>query len=294
MKNKSTIFITGVNGFVGSHLKTYLSERGYKLLTPSHKELDLLDTQAVDDYFKKHKIDVVIHTALVGGSRKEEHIENALDSNLRMFFNLTRNNKRYKKMIHCGSGAEYDKRFPIVQVTEEDFDKRIPVDEYGFAKYLCTKYIEQGDINIVCLRIFAVFGRGERYMYRFISNAICRNIFGLPITMRQDVYFDYFNVNDFVRIVEHFIEHDAKYKVYNIGSGKRINLKAITKMINAIAEKKSEVIIAKKGLNNEYTCDNSRLVKEIPGFKFTTMEDSVKDLYNWYKQNKKSLKKELL
>ncbi|HWY80305.1 MAG TPA: NAD-dependent epimerase/dehydratase family protein [Candidatus Sulfotelmatobacter sp.] len=293
MKNKSTIFITGVNGFVGSHLQTYLGERGYKLLTPTHKELDLLDSEAVDNFFKQHKIDIVIHTALVGGSRKEEHRENALDNNLRMFFNLSRNRKMFKKMIHCGSGAEYDKRFPIVQVKEQDFDKRVPVDEYGFSKYLCTKYIEQSE-NIICLRIFAVFGRGERYIYRFISNAICRNIFELPITMRQDVYFDYFNVKDFVRIVEHFIEHEARHKVYNIGSGKRINLKTIVKMINTITEKKSKLIIAKKGLNNEYTCNNERLVEEIPHFIFTSMEDSIKDLYEWYKKNKKSLKKELL
>jgi GDP-L-fucose synthase len=156
-----------------------------------------------------------------------------------------------------------------------------------------SKYIEEAD-DIVCLRIFAVFGRGERYMYRFISNAICRNIFNFPITMRQDVYFDYFNVNDFVRIVEYFILHDAKHKIYNIGSGKRINLKTITKIINEIADHKSEVIIAKKGLNNEYTCSNKRLVAEIPDFKFTTMEDSIKDLYQWYNANKKSIKKELL
>lgn len=287
------IFITGANGFAGRHLKTYLESKKYKLFTPSHKELDLLDERAVDNFFKTSKIDVVINTALVGGSRKEEHEESALDNNLRMFFNIVRNKKRFKKMIHCGSGAEYDKRFPIIKVKEEDFDKRVPVDEYGFSKYICSKYIEQSD-NIVSLRIFALFGRGEKYQYRFISNAICRNIFGLPITMRQDVYFDYFNINDFVKIVGHFIKNDAKYKFYNIGSGRRINLKTITKIINEIADKKSEIIVGKEGLNNEYTCNNERLISEIPDFKFTKMEDSVRDLYFWYKENKNKIDKESL
>lgn len=287
------IFLTGSNGFAGSHLKNYLTSKKYKLFTPSHKELDLLDENAVDKFFKTNKIDIVIHTALLGGSRKEEHKENALDCNLRMFFNIVRNKKRFKKMIHCGSGAEYDKRYPIKQVKEEDFDKKVPVDEYGFSKYICSKYIELAD-NINCLRIFALFGIGERYMYRFISNAICRNIFGLPITMRQDVYFDYFNINDFVRIVEHFINNDGKYKIYNIGSGERINIKKIAGLINNIADKKSEIIIAKKGLNNEYTCDNSRLRYEIPDFQFTPMEDSVREMYNWYSQNKDKIDKNLL
>jgi nucleoside-diphosphate-sugar epimerase len=288
-----TIFLTGSNGFAGSHIKKYLTKKGFKLLTPSHKELDLLDNHAVDNFFKTHKIDVVIHTALVGGSQKAESESNALDQNLRMFFNIVHNKNRFKKMIHCGSGAEYDKRFPIEKVTEEDFDKKIPVDEYGFSKYITTKFIEQSE-NIICLRIFALFGIGDRYQYRFISNAICRNIFDLPITIRQDVYFDYFNINDFVKIIEHFIEHDAKHKIYNIGSGKKINLKTIANMINEIADRKSKIIIAKKGLNNEYTCNNERLLSEIPGFKFTKMEDSIKELYLWYKENKSKIDKNIL
>ena len=90
MKNKLNILITGVNGFAGSHLREYLQTK-YKLYSPTHKELDLLNEKAVDVFFKSHKIDVVIHTALVGGSRKEESKESALDSNLRMFFNILKN-----------------------------------------------------------------------------------------------------------------------------------------------------------------------------------------------------------
>ena len=196
-------------------------------------------------------------------------------------------------MIHFGSGAEYDKRFPIAKVKETDFDKRVPVDEYGFAKYLCSKYIENTE-NMVCLRIFALFGKGEDYRYRFISNAICRNIFGLPITMRQNVYFDYIYINDFVRIVEYFIENKAKHKSYNIGTGKRVNLKTIANKINDMADKKSIITIKKDGFNKEYTCNNKRLVNEIKGFKFTSFNDYMEDLYAWYKENKNSIKKDLL
>jgi nucleoside-diphosphate-sugar epimerase len=289
MKNKMNILITGSNGFAGKHLKEYLQDE-HKLFTPSHKELDLLSEAKVDTYFKTHNIDVVIHTALVGGSRTEEAEASALDQNLRMFFNIVKNKKRFKKMIHCGSGAEYDKRFPIAQVKEEDFGKRIPVDEYGFGKYVCSKYIENSD-NIICLRIFALFGQGEDYRYRFISNAMCRNIVGLPITMRQDVYFDYIYINDFVRIVEYFINHKAKYKFYNIGTGKRVNLKTIAAKINDIADKKSKIVIKKSGLNHEYTCNNKRLIDELINFKFTDFNDYMAELYTWYKDNKSLINK---
>ncbi len=292
MKNKKNVLITGANGFAGRNLREYLNGK-YNLFTPSRKELNLLDENEVSNFFKKNKIDVVVHTALVGGSRTEEAIESALEQNLKMFFNIIRNKKLFKKMIHCGSGAEYDKRFPIVKVKEEDFDKQVPADEYGFGKYVCSKHIENTD-NIVCLRIFALFGKGEDYRYRFISNAMCKNIFGMPITMRQDVYFDYIYINDFVRIVEYFIENKGKHKFYNIGTGKRINIKAIAEKINQLADKKSRILVNKKGLNNEYTCDNKRLIKEIKGFKFTDFNDYMGDLYSWYKENKKNIKKDLL
>jgi len=278
------IFLTGVNGFVGQHLKKYFQNK-YKIIAPSRKELDLLDEKKVEGFFKKNKIDVVIHTALVGGSRTEEAVSSALDQNLRMFFNIIKNKKRFKRMIHCGSGAEYDKRFPIVKAKEEDFSKRIPVDEYGFGKYICSKYIENSE-NIVCLRIFALFGMGDDYRYRFISNAICRNIFELPITMKQNVYFDYIYIKDFVRIVEYFVKNKGKYKFYNIGAGKRRDIKTIAEKINEIANKKSKIIIKKKGLNNEYTCNNNRLLGEIPNFKFTDFDTYMVELYNWYKNNK--------
>lgn len=286
------IFLTGVNGFAGKNLKEYL-EKKYTLFAPSRQELDLLNEEKVEKFFKTHKIDVVIHTALVGGSRKEEATESALNQNLRMFFNIVRNKDRFKKMIHCGSGAEYDKRFPIVRVKEEDFDKRVPADEYGYGKYICSKYIENTE-DIVCLRIFALFGKGEDYRYRFISNAMCRNIFGLPITMNQDVYFDYIYINDFVRIVEYFINHNAKHKFYNIGTGKRVNLKTIAEKINELADKKSKILIRKKGLNKEYSCNNERLLGELKDFKFTDFNSYMMELYAWYKENKKDINKKLI
>ncbi|MFA6533453.1 MAG: NAD(P)-dependent oxidoreductase [Patescibacteria group bacterium] len=282
--NKKTVFITGARGFIGRNLTEQLDKK-YNLLTPGHKELDLLDEKAVENYFKKNKIDVVINCAVIGGSRKEEHVDSSLSGNLRIFFNLLKNKNRYTKMIHLGSGAEYDKSRPIVKVKETDLGKTIPKDEYGFFKYICSKYIEKEN-NIVCIRIFGLFGKYEDYRYRFISNAIVNNINGLPITMNQNVFFDYTYVNDFVKIVDYFINSQAKHKFYNIGRGLKIDILTIANKINKIADKKSEIIINNKGLNNEYTCDNSRLKNELKKFEFTDFDKSLKELYDWLVQSK--------
>lgn len=283
------IFLTGSTGYIGRNLIEKLGNK-HKIFSPTHKLLDLLNYEQVEEYFKKHHFDIVINCAIVGGSHSEENVENALYQNLRIFVNILRNSNHFRKIITFGSGAEYDKSQPLRKVKEEDFDKRVPKDEYGFFKYTCSKYIEKTNINIVNLRIFGLFGKYEDYRYRFISNTICRNIFKLPITINQDAYFDYIYIDDFIKIVEYFINHDGKYRFYNLGSGKSINILSIAKKINQIAKRKSEIIIKNEELNNEYTCDNSRLLKELKGFNFTNFDISLKKLYTWYEKNKSGIK----
>lgn len=282
-----TLFITGSNGFIGKNLYEQLKDK-YNLLIPKRLELNLLDEVAVGNYFRKNKIDVVVHCAVVGGSRKEEYIDFTLSQNLRMFFNIIKNKKYFKKMVFIGSGAEYNKSKPIVEVKENDFGKTIPNDDYGFFKYICSEHIKKQD-NIINLRVFGLFGKYEDYRYRFISNAICQNLSGLPITINQNVYFDYVYIDDFVKIIDYFIKHKTKHKFYNIGNGLKIDLLTITKLINNVADKKSEIIIKNKGFNNEYSCNNKRLIDELDNFKFSYIGDSVKILYNWYRKNKKEI-----
>lgn len=62
------ILITGANGMVGRNIAEFSKASEYTLLTPSSKDLNLLDRIAVDNYIRMHKPDMVIHCAgIVGG-----------------------------------------------------------------------------------------------------------------------------------------------------------------------------------------------------------------------------------
>lgn len=285
---KRNVLILGASGFVGRNLEEQLNST-YRVIAPSHKELDLTDEAETTVYFKTHHIDVVINAAGAGGSRKEEYEKNALETNLQMFFNIVRNKKYYRKLIHLGSGAEYDKRQSLSRVREQEFGQHIPSDDYGFFKYLCSKYIETAD-HIVSLRIFGLFGKYEDYRYRFISNAIVRNLLGLPITIQKNVYFDYVYIDDFVKIIDYFIGHGTKQKFYNIGSGTRIDLLTIAEKVNGIGQKRSRILVESPGLSDEYTCSNIRLTSEIKHLRFMDIDESIRTLYSWYKKNLHNLK----
>lgn len=287
---KKHILITGASGFIGKHIIEKLSSK-YQLFAPSHNELELTNQNAVETYFQNTSIDTVLHSANVGGTRKTAHDSHVLDINLRMFFNLVHCKKYFKTMIFLGSGAEYDKRKNLCSVKESDFNKSIPTDDYGFSKYICSTYIARQK-NIVNLRLFGIYGKYEDFELRFISNSICKALLGLPITIRQNVYFDYLYIDDCIKIIDSFINHHPAYNFYNLGSGRRINLYQIAKKIIALTQKNVPITIIQKGWNQEYSCSIARLRSELPKLTFTNFDTSLSVLIDYYKSQLPSIKKE--
>lgn len=281
------VLITGSSGFLGKNLSEHLFGK-YNLLLPSHSELDLLNERAVEDYLKNSQADVVIHAAAIGIVRGKNLDPETTQKNLRMFYNLANRGEFFKRMIFCGSGAVYNKRQNLNRVKEEDFGKTIPTDPYGAYKYECSKYIEQAQ-NIIDLRLFGVYGPYEDYATRFISNAICRAVFDISITIIKNVKFEYLYVKDFARIVELLIVQPAKYKNYNLGTGRPVDLLTLAQKIKNISGKDLGIEIKSEGFGNEYTCDNQRLMSELGEFKFSDLDASLKELYNWYVDNKHAI-----
>ncbi|MDX1809601.1 MAG: NAD-dependent epimerase/dehydratase family protein [Sulfurospirillaceae bacterium] len=287
------IFITGSNGFIGSHLKEYLQKNyiHYTLFTPSSKELDLADEKAVDNYILSHKIDLIIHLANRGGGRDTSDMKNVTEYNLRIFFNIAKHEQNVKKIISFGSGAEYSKHKPIVDAKEDDYLQAMPLDEYGFYKSITSRYIERSD-NIVQLRIFGAYGEYENYRFKFISNAIVKNILKLPIVINKNVYFDYIYIDDLVTMIDWFIHHDNQEKIYNATTGKKVDLITLANIVNEASDFKSEIKVLNDGLNHEYTSNNERILKELDDFQFTSHQDAIRKMREYYKCNVNNLDKE--
>ena len=287
------ILLTGGNGFIGKNIQeSFLSEK-YEIIAPRSFELNLIDTDNVDNYFKDKFFDVVIHCAAKPGHRNAKDKTNLFYSNLRMFENLERQKDKYSKFINIGSGAIYDVSQNISDIEEDDLLKSIPADEHGFCKYVEHKLIEKLD-SFIDLNIFGIFGKYEDWEIRFISNAICKTIFDLPITIRQNRRFSYLFINDLMPILDYFIQNDVEYKSYNVVPDKNVELLEIAKIIKDISKKDIEIKVSQNGYGLDYTGSNIRLKKEIDSLAFTDITESIKTLYLYYEQNKSLINKDLL
>lgn len=281
---KSKIFLTGASGFIGKNILENLAQK-YHFFSPTHKQLNLLDTKAVDKYFKNNgPFDFVLHAAITGGNRMTGDGENYAIDSMRMFFNLSKNKAFFKKFFYFGSGIEYSKDRPIKNIAESEFGKIIPSNNWGLFKYICANYAQ--DNNFLNLRIFGMFGKYEDWRVRFVSNAILKNIHNLPIVINKNVKIDYLFADDFVKILEGFLTRKAKFQAYNITPGLGVDLISIAKIINVISTQPVPIKINHHGLDNEYTGSNKRLLSEFGNVSFTQIDDAIRELYAWYLKNK--------
>jgi GDP-L-fucose synthase len=282
------VLITGASGFIGRHLVEQLGER-YEILAPSHAELELTDTEAVAGWFARHPVDAVIHSAVRPGHRNAADPSGQLDRNLRMYVNLVRCRDAWGRMLYLSSGAVYGAQRDIVRAPEGAAGAVVPADDHGFSRYVIADLARHDD-GVVELRPFGVFGWYEDYAIRFISNAICKTLFDLPVTLRQDRRFSYLYVRDFAPILSRFLEGDVEEKVYNVVPDDVCHLRRLAELVVEISGKDLPVRVAGEGMGLEYTGDNSRLRSALPGLRFTPTEDAVERQYRWYADHKQDIR----
>ncbi|OGA52519.1 MAG: epimerase [Betaproteobacteria bacterium RIFCSPLOWO2_12_FULL_62_58] len=283
------ILLTGRSGYIGRNLHEQMAGR-YKILAPLRQELDLMDSDGVRRYLEQHLVDAVIHCATTPGHRNAPLVPDLAARNIRMFLNFARSRHLFRKMIYLGSGAIYDMRYYTPRVREDDYDNHVPVDDHGFSKYVIAKLVQSCD-NIVELRLFGVFGKYEDYAIRFISNAICKALYGLPITLKQNRRFDYVYVDDLTQVIDHFLHNQWIHKCYNVTSDETIELKAVAELVKESAARDIDIVIQQPGLGLEYSGDNARLKSAMGKLPFAPLSVSVKKLFKWYKENFDSIDK---
>lgn len=267
------ILLTGGFGFIGKNIYEGLCNE-YKIFNPSHNELNILDQKAVRNYIKEYNIKTIIHTAIKGG-------DEVFESTLGMYLSIYNSIDLIEKFINFGSGAEYGKTRDIIKVKESELGLYMPEDKYGLSKLICSK-LASNNKKIVTLLPFGIFGKYEGYEFKYISNTIVKNILNLPIVIKQNVVFDYLYISDILPIISGILKNNEIYGDVNLTPNKSIDLIKIADIVNKIGKNKTIIKVDNSGYNYQYTGNNSKLKSFFPDITFTSYEDSIKFLYDYY------------
>lgn len=219
------VLITGGNGYIARSIYTALKHT-YDITTITRQDFDLTNNIETNKFFSDKHFDVVIHTAVVGGSRLKPDNSTVIDQNLQMYYNLLSCKQKYSKFIHFGSGAElYAKDTP-----------------YGLSKHLIRESI-LGQENFYTIRIFGVFDENE-WDTRFIKANIKRYINKEPMLV-QDKRMSFFYMRDLIMLIDHHIQAppNTLLKESNCAYVESTSLLDIANLINELDDYKVQIYI---------------------------------------------------
>jgi GDP-L-fucose synthase len=174
MNKKDKIYIAGHNGLVGSAIMRKLNACGYdNIIIKTHKELDLIDQDAVERFFSEKKPDYVfLAAAKVGGiGANSRYPADFIYNNTMIGFNVINSAYKYevKKLINLGSSCIYPRMAP--QPLKEEYllsgSLEPTNDAYAVAKIavikLCNSYNVQYGTNFISVMPANLYGPGDTY-----------------------------------------------------------------------------------------------------------------------------------
>lgn len=255
MEKKSKIYVAGHRGLVGSALVRALRSKGFtNIVERTHKELDLENQIAVEDFFAEEKPDYVfLAAAKVGGiwankTQKADFIYN----NLQIQNNIIRSAWKYKvkKLLFLGSSCIYPKLAP--QPIKEKYLLSGPLEEtndaYAVAKIAgiktCQSFNEQYGTNFVSVMPTNLYGPNDNFDLQnsHVLPALIRKIHEAKTKRKKEVvlwgtgnvYREFMYVDDMADACIHVINNYNSSEIINIGVGKDLTIKELADKIKDV------------------------------------------------------------
>jgi len=172
--SRSKVLLTGGSGFLGSHVRDALRERGASaIVSPRAAEVDLTDAVATRALFERERPDLVMHLAAkVGGiGANLKHPGTFFRDNMAMGLNVLEEARRAgtKKVVVAGTICAYPKFAPI-PFREDDLWNGYPEETnapYGIAKkamlVMAQAYRKEFGSNFVMLFPVNLYGPRDNF-----------------------------------------------------------------------------------------------------------------------------------
>ena len=174
MDKTAKIYVAGHRGLVGSAIWNNLQQRGYtNLVGRTHSELNLLDGQAVKDFFDKEQPEaVVLAAAHVGGIMANlQYRADFIYQNLQIQQNVIGESFRHgvKKLLFLGSTCIYPREVP--QPMKEECLLTSPLEytnePYAIAKIaglkMCESFNLQYGTNYIAVMPTNLYGPNDNF-----------------------------------------------------------------------------------------------------------------------------------
>ncbi|MFV2014159.1 MAG: GDP-mannose 4,6-dehydratase [Candidatus Heimdallarchaeota archaeon] len=311
--------ITGVAGFIGSHLAESLIQQGHHIIgidnfdpfyAKSIKERNLQNLNentnfqffsvdvSTEDFalaLSNTPVDTVIHLSARAGVRPsllfpQSYIQHDVEATVNVLETCRRLN--IENMIFGSSSSVYG-NIPDLPYSE-NIKINEPISPYAAAKLSCELfnhvYFSQYGLNITNLRFFTVYGprqRPEMGIHKFtrlIDRGETIQMYGDGTSSR-----DYTYIDDIVEGVIRACESVSGYNTYNLGNNSPVKLKDLISIISDKLGKEANIeqLPMQPGDVDHTLADISVAQKDLGYQPKTSIGDGVEKFVDWYVKVKK-------
>lgn len=263
MNKQARIFVAGHRGMVGSALVRRLHAEGYlNVVTRSRAELDLTDQAAVNGFFEREKIEVVLLAAArVGGI-----LANASQPGEFIYENLTIETNvihaayraQVERLVFFGSSCIYPKQCP--QPIREEYLLTSPLeptnDAYAIAKIaglkLCEAYNREYNTQYVSLMPTNLYGPNDNYdlnsshvlpaLLRKAHEAKVNGSATLTVWGSGTPRREFLHVDDLAAATLFVLEHNVTEGLFNVGVGEDLSIRELAECICKVAGFEGELV----------------------------------------------------
>jgi GDP-L-fucose synthase len=306
VKKSSKIYVAGHSGLIGSAIVRNLKTSGYpRILTKTHKALDLADRKKVDQYFSKIRPEyVVLCAARVGGIKANDTYPAEF-----ILQNLTIQNNvidlawkyRVKKLLFLVSSCVYPKKCaqPMCEGSLLTGPLEPTNEPYAIAKLagirMCQAYNRQYGTQFISVIPANVYGINDhfdenghvlaalinKFHHAFVNNLTKVTIWGTGKPKRE-----FFYVDDLAEACILLLKKKKFPEVINVGIGQETSIYQLAQKIKKISGFKGDLVFDKSfpDGNPRRLVDSENFSKM--GWKAkTSLDEGLQLTWDWYMKN---------
>ena len=316
-----TILITGVAGFIGSHLASkMLSENIYVLgidnlnnyysvnlkkyrLKQLNKfknftfiKADLSKAVNLEKVIKKKKLSVICHLAAQAGVRYS--ITNPsiyIKYNVDGFLHILEYCRKYNtNLVYASSSSVYGANKKVPFSVNDDVSN--PVSLYAVTKrsneLMAESYFNLYNLNSIGLRFFTVYGpmgRPDMAIWKFTESII--NNKAIEVFNKGNLSRDFTYIDDIIDGVQKAIKLSKnkkfrKHRIYNLGNNSPVVLNTMIKLLEDTIGKKAKKKLVSMQLGDvkKTFADIEESKRELKFQPKTSLRQGLFKFVNWYKE----------
>lgn len=276
MNSNRTILVTGGAGFIGSNLIEKLILAGHRIICldnfdPFYPEKDKYENlersikselftlikgdvrnrTLLEQIFKDHRIETVIHLAAKAGVRPSiDHPTEYFDVNVNGTIQLLEVMKanQVKKLIYASSSSVYGNNVKIPYSESDNVD--LPISPYAASKkageLITHTFHHLYQMDVINLRFFTVYGPGQRpdlAIHKFFKSHLTNSpisIYGDGSTSRDYTFVD--DITEGVISAMNYLSANQNvYEIINLGNQHPVKLSELIDSIEEVSGKKFQL-----------------------------------------------------